>query len=246
MSPEITRTDPPYIQIIKHIRAQITSGELRPGDRIPSTREIMRDWNVAMATASRVITALRGEGLVIAEAGRGTIVADTISQTPRDHAISIRRNGRIYPISEHARITAAELVPAPEQVADALGIEAGTQAIRRSRITYRGETPVAASVSWFTGELADAAPRLLETERIPQGTPGYIEETTGRVMTTGRDQLAADAATEQEAADLGVPVGSPVLRSRNWIYDQDGAVIEYGEYVSAAGRWKHYEYTIQS
>lgn len=244
MSPEVERVDPLYIQIARHIRDQIRSGQLKPGDPIPSTRQIMKDWTVAMATASRVITALRGEGIVTAVPGRGTVVADTIGQTPRDHVIAMRKTGRIYHDGEHARIIAAELVPAPEQVADALGIDAGAQAIRRHRVTYRGETPVSASTSWFAGELAEVAPLLLETGRIPQGTPGYIEETTGRTIASGRDQHTADAATEQDAADLGVPVGSPVTRGRNWMYDQAGEVIEYGEYVSAAGRWKCYEYAV--
>lgn len=51
-------------------------------------------------------------------------------------------------------------------------------------------------------------------------------------------------ATEEEAADLVVEPGSPVLRGRNWIRDADGEVIEYGEYVSAPGRWETYEYTV--
>lgn len=246
MSPEVERVDPLYIQIARHIRDQIRSGQLKPGDPIPSTRQIMKDWTVAMATASRVITTLRGEGIVTAVPGRGTVVADTIGQTPRDHVIAMRKTGRIYPDGEHARIVSADLVPAPEQVADALGVETATQVIRRHRVTYRGDTPVSASTSWFAGSLAEVAPRLLETGRIPQGTPGYIEETTGRVMASGRDQLAAGAATEQDAADLSVEQGSPVLRGRNWVYDQAGEVIEYGEYVSAADRWKCYDYTIAS
>src|SRR5690606_4956079 len=131
-------------------------------------------------------------------------------------------------------------------VADALGIEAGTQVIRRHRITYReGDVPVMASTSWLAGELATVAPRLLETERLRQGTPGYIEETTGRRITSGRDQITADAATQEEASALDVAPGSPVLRGRNWMYGRAGEVIEYGEYVVAAGRWETYEYTVE-
>ncbi|MEV7006876.1 GntR family transcriptional regulator [Streptosporangium sp. NPDC051022] len=245
MSPEVTRSDPPYIQIVRHIRSQIISGELKGGDSVPSTRQIMKDWNVAMATASKVITSLRAEGLVVAVPGRGTVVSEAESiQTPRDRVMSIRRTGRIYPPTEHARITAAELAPAPAQVADALGIEAGVPAIRRHRVTYRGDTPISASTSWFDGALAEVAPSLLETGRLVQGTPAYIEETTGRTLASGRDQLRAAAATEQEAADLDIEVGAPVLKGRNWIYDSDGNVVEYGEYVASETRWKSYDYTI--
>lgn len=245
MSPEVTRSDPPYIQIVRHIRGQIVSGELKAGDRLPSTRQIMRDWSVAMATASRVISSLRAEGLVVAVPGVGTVVSGTESiQTSRDRAMSMRRTGRIYPPGERARITVAELVEAPEQVVDALGIEAGAPVIRRHRVTYRGEDPIMASVSWFDGALVEVAPLLLGTGRIVQGTPAYIEETTGRVLVSGRDQFRAAAATEQEAADLGVETGAPVLKGRNWLYDNQGTVIEYGESVASETRWTSYDYTI--
>lgn len=51
------------------------SGELKPGDRVPSTRQITRQWGVAMATATRVLTTLQREGLVVARPGVGTVVA---------------------------------------------------------------------------------------------------------------------------------------------------------------------------
>ncbi|MBS4104865.1 GntR family transcriptional regulator, partial [Tsukamurella paurometabola] len=38
------------------LRERIASGRLRPGDRAPSTRAIMRDHGVAMATASKVLS----------------------------------------------------------------------------------------------------------------------------------------------------------------------------------------------
>jgi len=68
-------TEPVSAQILASIRRRITSGELRPGDRVPSTRQITRQWGVAMATATKVLTALRQEGLVAARAGIGTVVA---------------------------------------------------------------------------------------------------------------------------------------------------------------------------
>ncbi|MEU6721588.1 GntR family transcriptional regulator [Nonomuraea sp. NPDC046802] len=245
MAPELNRPDPPYLQIVDHIRRQIMSGELSEGDRVPTGRQIAEDWGVAIATATKVITTLRSEGLVDAAPGRGTIVkTSAASNSPTDRAVAIRRTGRIYPPDEHAKIKSATLVDAPEQVADALGIAAGAPAIRRQRVTYRGDQPVSASTSWFDGQLAELAPRLLQTERILQGTFGYVEEVAGRAIKTSREQSAASAATEQDAQDLGIPVGSPVLRGRNWIYDSDGLVLEYGEYVSAAERWQSHEFEI--
>ncbi|MFI7145124.1 GntR family transcriptional regulator [Nonomuraea sp. NPDC050022] len=248
MSPSIQRPEPPYVQVVNHIRGQIQSGELKDGDTIPSARQIVRDWEISLATATKVLASLRSEGLVRAVPGIGTVVTVLKEQytSPRDRFQAIRRTGRIYPPNEAAQIKVCELVSAPDQVADALGLESGANAIRRHRVTMNTETntPVSASTSWFDGALAEGAPKLLAAERLVQGTPAYIEEQTGRILTSGRDQQRADVATEQQAEDLGVPVGAPVLRGRNWLYDQEGGVIEYGEYVTVAGRWSTYDYRL--
>ncbi|MEV4505132.1 GntR family transcriptional regulator [Streptomyces klenkii] len=66
---------PPYLRIAAELRKRIADGELAPGDRVPSTRQIAQEWNVALATATKVLTALRQEGLVRARPRVGTVVA---------------------------------------------------------------------------------------------------------------------------------------------------------------------------
>jgi DNA-binding GntR family transcriptional regulator len=68
-----------YQTIAASIRQRISSGELRPGDRVPSTRAITREWGVAVATATKALAALQAEGLVRGVVGVGTVVA----QRPR-------------------------------------------------------------------------------------------------------------------------------------------------------------------
>ncbi|HKT06123.1 MAG TPA: TetR/AcrR family transcriptional regulator C-terminal domain-containing protein [Rugosimonospora sp.] len=66
--------EPPYARIVADIRRRIVTGELRAGDRVPSARQITRDWGVAIATATRALAELRQEGLVRPVAGVGTLV----------------------------------------------------------------------------------------------------------------------------------------------------------------------------
>lgn len=61
--------------IAAELRAEIASGALQSGDLLPSTREITRRWGVAMATATKALTLLQREGLVVSRPGVGTIVA---------------------------------------------------------------------------------------------------------------------------------------------------------------------------
>jgi AcrR family transcriptional regulator len=68
------QTEAPYRRIVADIRGRIERGELQPGDRVPSTRGITQEYGVAMATATKVIAALRDQGLVETRSGAGTIV----------------------------------------------------------------------------------------------------------------------------------------------------------------------------
>ncbi|XVV10999.1 TetR/AcrR family transcriptional regulator C-terminal domain-containing protein [Actinoplanes sp. CA-131856] len=65
----------PYRRIVEDVRRRIESGELQPGDRVPSARAITQEWGVAIATATRAHAALREEGLTVARPGVGTVVA---------------------------------------------------------------------------------------------------------------------------------------------------------------------------
>ncbi|WP_030383829.1 TetR/AcrR family transcriptional regulator C-terminal domain-containing protein [Streptomyces sp. NRRL S-241] len=77
-----TPGDPPYLRIVTAIRRRIADGELAPGDRVPSTRQIAAEWGVALATATKALTTLRLEGLVEARPRIGTVVATAAPPTP--------------------------------------------------------------------------------------------------------------------------------------------------------------------
>lgn len=105
----------PSSRITAEIRGRILSGELAVGDRAPSTREIMRRWGVAMATASKVLAGLRDEGLVRTRPGAGTVVAGPRSRQPRTNT-----RGR----DADAGLNRERIVVAAIAVADKEGIDA--------------------------------------------------------------------------------------------------------------------------
>ncbi|TQL77240.1 TetR family transcriptional regulator [Stackebrandtia endophytica] len=63
-----------YRRIAADIADRIADGRLRPGDKIPSSRQISREWNVAIATATKVQAVLQRDGLVEPVQGIGTVV----------------------------------------------------------------------------------------------------------------------------------------------------------------------------
>src|SRR3954452_23534089 len=75
-------TAPPSTRIAGELRRRIAAGELPAGARMPSTRALVQRYGVAMATATKVLTALRHEGLIRSVPGVGTVVAGEPRSAP--------------------------------------------------------------------------------------------------------------------------------------------------------------------
>jgi GntR family transcriptional regulator len=67
---------PKWAQIADGIRAQIESGELAPGDKLPSTSELGKQHDVSSIVVRQAINALKIEGLVEGVGGVGVFVAE--------------------------------------------------------------------------------------------------------------------------------------------------------------------------
>jgi GntR family transcriptional regulator len=65
-------------QIAEQIRAGCASGTLRPGDRLPSVRQLAQELAVNQNTVLRVYERLTSEGLLERRHGDGTYVADRL------------------------------------------------------------------------------------------------------------------------------------------------------------------------
>ena len=70
---------PPFQQIVDQLRAFIERGELRPGDPLPTVRQLAGDLGVAPNTVARAYAELQERGWLSSEGRRGTHVA---RQTP--------------------------------------------------------------------------------------------------------------------------------------------------------------------
>ncbi|MCM2420627.1 SCO5717 family growth-regulating ATPase [Streptomyces sp. RKAG293] len=68
---------PPYQLAADKIREDIRTGTLRPGDRLPSARELKDELGIANATVHAALRVLKDEGLVYSVQGRGTYIAES-------------------------------------------------------------------------------------------------------------------------------------------------------------------------
>ena len=97
----MSRSD--YLKLADAIAADIASGALKAGDRLPPQRNFAYDRNIAVSTASRVYTELLRRGLVVGEVGRGTFVSGdarrgvTVPAEPHGARIDLEFNYPMLP-----------------------------------------------------------------------------------------------------------------------------------------------------
>jgi GntR family transcriptional regulator len=88
---------PIYIQIIEQVQQMVASGELKPGDQLPTVRQLATDLRVNFNTVARAYRVLDEAGLISTQQGRGTY----IWEPPSDQITSQLRNESLAGLAQH-------------------------------------------------------------------------------------------------------------------------------------------------
>ncbi len=133
---------PRYQQLKDHIITRISSGELRPTDRVPSENELVASMSVSRMTANRALRELTDEGYVERIAGRGTFVSDFRSRSHvlevHNIADEIERRGGVHSCEvvrnsrQHAR----------GEIARALHVDQGVEVFHLLLVHCEDGTPI--------------------------------------------------------------------------------------------------------
>ncbi len=97
--------EPIYRQLIRHVRAQVESGSLPAGTRLPASRDLARQLNISRISVVNAYAELRAEGYLSAHAGRGTFVAgdrETSAEAPPPPQNHNNQNNEATPIPDRS------------------------------------------------------------------------------------------------------------------------------------------------
>ncbi|MEC9372972.1 MAG: GntR family transcriptional regulator [Planctomycetota bacterium] len=92
-------------QIAGGVRQAIAAGAIRPGDPLPTVRQLAADLGVNLNTVARAYRTLESAGLVTTRRGRGTRVA-SVEETPRGTTAQVRESlaARLRAVLADARL----------------------------------------------------------------------------------------------------------------------------------------------
>jgi GntR family transcriptional regulator len=235
------------------IRAQIESGDLPPGARVPSENQLAEHWGVAPLTARAGLAVLKQEGLLIARRGSGTRVRS--SQPIRRRAsgrlsVGVWQAGRSIwsaDLPEHRQVLVDQLrvdqLPAPEHVAYVLDLPSGAPVCRRSRRYVLDGQPVMLATSWLSADLV-AGSAITEHDTGPGGIYARLAE-LGHKPVHFKEQLRGRMPTQDEIQRLKLSTGSSVMQVARTAYTSEGRVVELAEQLADANAYI-FEYDIDA
>ncbi|OUC98366.1 GntR family transcriptional regulator [Streptosporangium minutum] len=90
-----------YLQLVHQVRHALRLGALRPGDRLPTAKEVVAQLTINPNTVLKAYRELEREGLVVGRPGLGTFVERSLGETSMSDRVRLRaelvqwvRNGR--------------------------------------------------------------------------------------------------------------------------------------------------------
>jgi GntR family transcriptional regulator len=229
-----------YSEIAEHFRRQIRDGTLRPGDTMPSYKEVSKRFNVAHTTAHRAFRVLKMEGLTLSKPGVGTVVAPPASTAISTRVALHAATGSALESGEQSRILEVGTVGADALVAPRLDVEPGTPVQVRRRVVSRDGVPVHLSSSYYPAYVIAVTPELRE----PVST-GASRELAAARLGSAQDQVLEEVtsrhATAAEKEALGLTAGEVVVTQVvRTVVLADGRVVEVAVKVAEGStilRW---------
>jgi GntR family transcriptional regulator len=80
---------PIYEQITSQIKNLVITGELKPGDPLPSIRVLAKELRISVITTKRAYEDLERDGFILSVPGKGTFVADQSIEMLRERQLKI-------------------------------------------------------------------------------------------------------------------------------------------------------------
>ena len=226
---------PIFEQVKAILQSAITGGELGPHQRIPSERELSAALGASRMTIRQALVELMAEGALYTRSGKGTYVAEPKIDQPLQRLSSFTEDIRARGLRPASRVLAQELLPAPLELAEALGVRAGAELVRIRRLRLADDHPLAIETSHLPHDLC---PGILDTDLSAASLYEILITRYGISLRSAKQTIEASEALDEERSLLELPSHVPVLRLHRLTFGGEGRAVEFVRAVYRGDRYQ--------
>jgi GntR family transcriptional regulator len=224
---------PKFIQVAQILREAIDQGRYKPGEKLPSEKELVQEFGVSRITAIAALDELVKAHLAFRERGRGTFVAKPFVSN-FSFFTSYTEDMHERGLNPSSRLISLQIQPPDPQTAEKLKVPAEGTYYCLVRVRLANNEPVALQHAYLPMELyPDLAAQDFEQQYLYE----VIRRTYGFKPTWAEAIVESAAASAEEASLLKVKTGAPVLMLWNLTLDDRYLPLEYVRSVYRADRF---------
>lgn len=230
---------PLYFQVESSLRTRISSGEFRPGQYLPSEKDLALEYGVSRITVRQAMSTLADEGLVVRIRGKGTFV----SKRPLG-VESARFSGSFDDLvamgaRTKVKILGMAMVEPNRTLRDIFQLDDGDMVLQIEKIRQVEDSPFSLVVNYLPRDIGERVQRHDLTQK-PLMT--ILEEDLGIEPKTASQTIEAAAASPEVADALAIDMGAPLLKVERTLFDKSGTAVAY---VSVLYRSDKYLFTVE-
>ena len=225
---------PLYLQIVDELKQRITSGELKPGDQMPTEAELLKMYGVSRFTVRQTFYKLLQDGLIVKNRGKGTFVAYPKFVENLPHLVSFSEEMEKLGKKPSTDVLSVSIVGTPPQIGEIMERTVDEKCLRIERLRKADGVPLSILIHFI--------PQSLGVDPRDDFTGSLYELYLNKYhfhIVRGDQIIEAVSANANQAKLLRVPKNSPLLLIRRITVDNQENLIEYVEGYYPADRYSY-------
>lgn len=228
---------PLHHQVYLDLAEGLDAGEWKPGERLPTERDLASRYGCSLITVRRALDELAREGRLERARGRGTfatappIVRDIAARA--SFADEMRARGRV----PYTTVVTARQEPASPVVAAGLGVPAAAAVHFLERVRGADGIPLLLEQAWLP---VARFPQLLDEDFEDHSLYDVLASAYRCPIVRTRETITAFTPTAREARLLGLRSGLPAIQLEGAAFTTGGETVEFSRTVVSSEHARYY------
>ena len=230
---------PLYQKLKVHLEKLIRDGIIKPGEQLPSEKELEEQFNISRITIRRALQELVAEDKIARFPGKGSFVLQPKIE-PLTALTSFSENMRARGFEPTYRNTIVRIVKAPPKAAQFFQYHNDEKVLNVNRLLLADDIPMAIQEAYLPTSIYEAVPRLFVPEVLNViSMYATLELQVGIKLVRAEEFVEASLATEAEAKQLSIKRGDLVLVVTRLTRAENDRPIEFVKLVFRADRYRY-------
>jgi GntR family transcriptional regulator len=226
---------PLYHQIQRRLLDQIQSGELKPGEPLPSIQQIATRMGVSQMTVRQAVGALCELGVIYSRQGKGTFISGIKLERDFRQVLSFSEETQARGATPSSKVLSFRIQAPIQEVKEALALSDGERVFNLHRVRCGNSIPMGIESSCLPVQLC---PGLMETFDATTSLYDELAHQYGIQLMVTDEVVEVGKASAEDARLLQIAPQSPIFLFTRVSYLENGTPVEHVKSVYRGDKYK--------